>query len=89
MNINITARNFKISSDFSEQINKRINKLLKYDKYIYSAEVILSKESRAEKVELFISSKKCKYITKSVSSIFEKTLSRAIQNISCQIRRKH
>ena len=85
MNINITARNIKISESLSEIIHTRLNKLLKYDKYISDIKVILLKENRAEKMELIVRSHKHNYITKAVSSKFEKTLARAIENILIQI----
>jgi len=87
MNINITARNIKISESLSEIIHTRLAKLLKYDKYISDIKVILLKENRAEKIELIVRSHKHNYITKAFSSKFEKTLARAIENILIQIRK--
>ena len=40
------------------------------------------------KVELIISSQKNKYVTKCYSSVFEKTVAHAIDNIKIQIRKK-
>ena len=48
MNINITARNFKISDELSELINDKLQKLYKYDSNITNINVVLIKESRAE-----------------------------------------
>ena len=45
MNIDITGRNINISSDLKELIYERVNKLLKYDKKIISAKVVLLKDS--------------------------------------------
>ena len=87
MNINITSRNFKISYELTNFIKERLNKLTKYDSYISSINVILLKESRAEKVELLVSSKSNKYITKCYSSLFEKTIVKAIENIIIQIKK--
>ena len=67
-------------------ISKALNK--KFDSNIDYARVVLLKESRAEKVELIISSKKNRYVTKCYSSVFEKTLALAIDNIKIQIRKK-
>ena len=85
MNINITARNFKISRELIELINDKLQKLHKYDSKITNIDIILLKESRAEKIELLVSSKSKKYITKCYSSLFEKTLAKAINNIIIQI----
>ncbi len=85
MNINITARNFKISAQLSELINEKLQKLYKHDSNVTNINVILLKESRAEKIELLVSSKSKTYITKCYSSLFEKTLARAVDNIIIQI----
>ena len=85
MKISITARNIKISEDLKKFIEEKVKKIDRYDKEIYLIEVILSKESRAEKVEIIVNSKYSSYITKSHSSIFEKTISRALDNLKAQI----
>ena len=46
MNINITARNFKISEELRELINDKLQKLHKYDSRITNIDIILLKESR-------------------------------------------
>tara|TARA_Y100000814_G_scaffold273711_1_gene231968 strand:+ start:41 stop:310 length:270 start_codon:yes stop_codon:yes gene_type:complete len=88
MNIEITARNFTPSPQLKDFINNKILYLLRFDSDIDFARVILLKESRAEKVELIISSKNKKYITKCYSSVFEKTIANAVDNIKVQIRKK-
>ena len=85
MKFSITARNIKISKDLKEFIEEKVSKISKYDKDIYLIEAILSKESRAEKVEIIANSKNCSYITKAHSSIFEKTILRALENLKAQI----
>ena len=85
MKFSITARNIKISKDLKEFIEEKVSKISKYDKDIYLIEVILSKESRAEKVEIIVNSKNCSHITKTHSSVFEKTILRAIDNLKAQI----
>ena len=89
MNIDITGRNITISSDLKELIYERVNKLLKYDKKIISAKVVLLKEARAEKIELIVNSDHNTYITKFYSSMFEKTFAKALSNIISQIKSKH
>ena len=64
---------------------EKVTKIIRYDKHIHSIEVILLKESRAEKVEIVVNSKNCSYITKCHSSVFEKTILRAIENLKAQI----
>ena len=88
MNIEITARNFTPSDELKSLINEKIQYLKRFDSNIDFVRVVLLKESRAEKVELSISSKKNKYVTKCYSSVFEKTIAHAIDNIKIQIRKK-
>mgnify|MGYP001327662610 CR=1 FL=1 len=88
MNIEITARHFTPSDALKDLINEKIMSLKKFDSNISNARVVLLKESRAEKVELIITSKKNKYVTKCYSSVFEKTVAHAIDNIKIQIRKK-
>ena len=87
MNIDITARNITPSSELKEMIYQKIDKLSQYDHNINSAKIVLLKESRAEKVEIIISSEGHTYITKCYSSKFEKTFSKAIDNIINQIKK--
>ena len=87
MNIEITARHFTPSLDLKSFINEKLIKLLRYDSQINFIKVVLLKESRAEKVELILISKNKKYITKCYSSVFEKTVLRAIHNIKAQIKK--
>ena len=89
MNIEITARNFTPSQELKAFIEDRLIKLLKYDSNISFSKVVLNKESRAEKVELIMTSNKNQYITKCYSSVFEKTMAKAIDNIKIQIRKKN
>ena len=88
MNIEITARNFNPSEELKSLINEKVLYLKRFDSNIDFARVVLLKESRAEKVELIISSKKNKYVTKCYSSVFEKTVAHAIDNIKIQIIKK-
>ena len=85
MKITISGRNVSISRNLSQFIQDKISKISRYDKEIYSVEIVLSKESRAEKVEIIANSKNDLYITKSHSSVFEKTVLRAVANLKTQI----
>jgi len=87
MNIDITSRGFSPSSDLVELINSKLLKLDTFDKNISNIKVVLLKESRAEKVELIVQSKKNTYISKCYSSVFEKTIVKAIDNIKSQIQK--
>lgn len=89
MNIDITSKKTTPSKELLEFIEEKLQKLLKYDSNITHAKVILLKEARAEKVELILTSKKNQYITKCYSSVFEKTILNALENIKKQIRKKH
>ena len=88
MNIEITGRNFAPSLELKYFIKDKLMKLSTYDSNINFIRVVLLKESRAEKVELIVNSKKKNYITKCYSSVFEKTIIKAIDNIRIQIRKK-
>ena len=88
MNIEITGRHFTPSLELKFFIKDKLVKLLKYDSQINSIKVVLLKESRAEKVELILTSKNKKYITKCYSSVFEKTILKAFNNIKIQIQKK-
>ena len=87
MRIDITVRNISISQDLNDFIHEKLLKLTKYDKTIVSSKIVLLKESRAEKIELIVTAKDRTYISKCYSSVFEKTLIKAIDNILKQIRR--
>ena len=87
MNIDLTSRGFTPSSELIELIHLKLEKLNTFDKNISSLKVVLLKESRAEKVELIIKSKKNTYVTKCYSSAFEKTIVMAIDNIKSQIQK--
>tara|TARA_B100000927_G_scaffold170425_1_gene137431 strand:+ start:182 stop:457 length:276 start_codon:yes stop_codon:yes gene_type:complete len=89
MNIDITARNFTPSPDLKSFITSKLSTLSKYDSNITSSKVVLSKEGRAEKVEILLRSNKNSYITKCYSSIFEKTVMHAINKIKVQIKKHH
>ena len=89
MNIDITARNFTPSPDLKSFITSKLYALSKYDSNITSSKVVLSKEGRAEKVEILLRSNKNSYITKCYSSIFEKTVMHAIKKIKVQIKKHH
>ena len=85
MKISITGRNINISEHLNRFIQEKISKISRYDKEIYSINIILSKESRAEKVEIIVNSKDNSYITKCHSSVFEKTILKAVENLKIQI----
>ena len=88
MNIQNTYRNINPSKELNIFIKEKLQNLLKFDSGIINSKVILLKESRAEKVELIITSKNTQYITNCYSSVFKKTIFNAIKNIKKQIRRK-
>ena len=88
MNIEITARHFTPSIELKSFIQDKLIKLSKYDSQINFIKVVLLKESRAEKVELILTSKNKRYITKCYSSIFEKTILKAISNIKIQMTKR-
>ena len=88
MKIDITARNITLSDQLKDFIKTKLSRLTKFDKNIKLIKIILLKESRAEKVELIVSSNQNKYIANCYSSVFEKTIISAISNIQRQISKK-
>ena len=87
MNIEITARGFTVNQNLNNFIHEKLQKLTNFDKSISNVRLVLLKESRAEKVELIVKSNKNIYISKSYSSLFEKTIVKAINNIITQIKK--
>ena len=87
MNIDLTSRGFSPSPELVDLIHLKLEKLSTFDQDISSIKVVLLKESRAEKVELIIKSRKNTYVTKCYSSVFEKTMVMAIDNIKSQIQK--
>ncbi len=85
MEISITGRNINISEDLNKFIQEKVIKITKYDKDIKLIEVVLLKESRAEKVEIIATSRNSSYIVKAHSSVFEKTILKAIDSLKMQI----
>ena len=85
MNIEITARNFTLSKELKDFVKNKIDNLSKYDREIIFSRIILLKESRAENVELIITSKNKRYIVKCHSSAFEKTILQALNKVKSQI----
>lgn len=89
MNIDITGRGFTPSDNLKNFIIDKSSSLLKYDPNISNAKIVLIKEGRAEKVELFITAKKNNYFAKCYSSVFEKTIVHAVKKIKSQIDKVH
>ena len=87
MNIDITTRGFTADKNLNDFIHEKLQKLTTFDKNISNIKVVLLKESRAEKVELIVESNKKTYISKCYSSLFEKTIVKAINNIITQIKK--
>ena len=87
MNINITTRGFTPDKNLNDFIHEKLQKLTKFDKNVSNIKVVLLKESRAEKIELIVKSNKKTYISKCYSSLFEKTIVKAINNIITQIKK--
>ena len=87
MNIEITTRGFTINQNLNNFIHEKLQKLTNFDKTISNVRVVLLKESRAEKVELIVKSNKNIYISKCYSSVFEKTIVKAVNNIITQIKK--
>ena len=81
MNIDITARGFTISKDLNEFIHSKLEKISTFDNTIFAIKVVLLKESRAEKVELIVESKKKTYISNIYTKIKYLTITENICSI--------
>ena len=89
MNIEITARHFIASSSLKDLIHEKIQKINKYNNEIMSCHVILTKENNSENVEIITRVKGNDIAAHENSDIFERSLRKAINKLSIQIKKQN
>ena len=89
MNIDITSRHFTASKQLKELVNEKVKKIEKFNNEIISCNVILTKESNSENVEIIAHMKGHDFISSENEDIFERSLTNAVDKISTQIKKQH
>ena len=89
MDLVITARHFKPSSQLSELVNEKVSKVSKFTYDITRCEVILTKEHSYENVEIIGHVKGHDLIVNDNSDKFEKSLMPAVDKLIIQAKKHH
>jgi len=89
MNIEITSRHFTASDHLKALVYEKINKIQKFNNSIINCQVILTKESNNENVEIVVHAKGYNFVASVNSHAFERSLINAIDKISAQIKKQH
>ena len=89
MDLEITARHFKPSSQLLELVNEKVSKVSKFTYDISRCEVILTKENSNENIEIIAHVKGQDLIVKSSLDKFEKSLMGAVDKIVIQAKKHH
>ena len=89
MQVDITARHFSLSDKLRELIHDKIEKISKFNNSIMNCNVILTKHSTIQEVEIIIHAKGCDFVAHENSDNFEKSLIIAVDKIKKQVKRQH
>ena len=91
MNIEITARHFTPSDKLKELVEEKVSKIEKYHVQLTRCNVILTKEENGaeETVEIIAHGKGHEFVSHDNSSIFEKSLSSAVNKLSIKLEKYH
>jgi len=89
MDLEITSRHFKPSSLLTELINEKVTKVSKFTYDITRCEVILTKESANESVEIIAHVKGEDLVVKDSSDKFEKSLMASVEKLITQAKKHH
>ena len=89
MDLVITARHFKLSSQLSELVNEKVSKVSKFTYDITRCEVILTKENSHKNVEIIGHVKGHDLIVNDSSDKFEKSLMPAVEKLIIQAKKHH
>jgi len=90
MNIEITSRHFSPSKKLKILIDDKISKVRKFNIKLTRCHVILSKEIYSEEsVEIVAHSKGHEFVAHDNSSIFEKSLTNAVNKLIVQLKKQH
>lgn len=85
MNINVSARNYKVSDRLEENIEKKIEKLSKYFQDDVNANVVVSKFKDAAKLEATINAKQAVFRAEAVSDNVYEALDEVLDRLSSQM----
>ena len=89
MKIDITARHFSPSDQLKDLVDIKVRKIEKFNDKIINCQVILTKESSSESVEILCHGKGHDFVADEYSETFEKALLSAIDKITKQIKRQY
>ena len=89
MDLEITSRHFKPSSQLTELVNEKVAKVAKFTYDISRCEVILTKENANEIVEIIGHVKGQDLVVKDSSDKFEKSLMAAVDKLVTQAKKHH
>ncbi len=89
MKINITSRHFTPSENLKEIIFQKVQKILKFNPLIINCNIILTKESNREEVEIIVHLKGNDFIATESSDNFEKSINVVVDKIISQVKKQH
>ena len=89
MDLEITARHFKPSSQLAELVNEKVSKVSKFTYDILRCEVVLTKENNYENVEIIAHVKGEDLVVKDSSDKFEKSIMSAVDKLVSQAKKHH
>ena len=89
MDLEITSRHFKPSSQLTELINEKVAKVSKFTYDITRCEVVLTKENTSEGVEIIAHVKGEDLVVKDSSDKFEKSLMVSVDKLISQAKKHH
>ena len=89
MKIEITARHFSPSNQLKELVLEKVGKIKKYNHGILNCQVVLTKESNTENVEIVAHAKGHEFVAHENGDVFERALINAVDKISTQVKKHH
>ena len=89
MDLEITARHFKPSSQLTELVNEKVSKVSKFTYDISRCEVVLTKENNYENVEIIAHVKGEDLVVKDSSDKFQKSIMSAVDKLVSQAKKHH
>ena len=89
MKVDLTARHFSPSEQLKELVYEKLKKIKKFNNRIINCNVILTKESNIEDVEIIAHIRGYDFVAHENSNNFEKSLNSAIDKITIQIKKQH
>jgi putative sigma-54 modulation protein len=87
MNVQMTARNFELSSEMKDFINERLKKIKEHFPEIIDIEIILQKEKYRDKAEIIIHAMHQRIYRQEVTNDMYQSISMAVEKIDKNIRK--